>query len=362
MKSQRLIIGLLVITALLAFTAFADDPPSLTDFQQFHGKVNNLPAGDFILVAYIGVNDVADQAVSGEGTYGQNPTFKVFANEGDTITFYVENSTGEDVEVGTHIYQNKHVTELNFDYPNQPDQPGDQGEPDDVVEEDNQTEEGDPPTTRRRRRGRSGRTKKSDRPPPLPSSGSCLQSWHCTMFSTCSSGTQRRTCTQVDNCDVLVASGQAKNITHTPKPTEQRSCETESTASQGNVNIICPARTKRCLGDELQICTGDGGSWESLQECQNSCDPFSLTCEGEAPVEVLETQKPSSTWPFFLGGSLLFVAIIIVLVLFIYNEKKFGPAKEYIKNTRAKGFPDSQIRKKLTSEGWDSGKIDKMMR
>ncbi len=357
MRKQALIVVLLIIT--LAFATSADNPPSLTDFQQFHGKVNNLPAGSFELVAYIGVNDVADQTLAADGTYGQSPTFKVFANNGDEITFYVENSTGGDVEVGTHVYQNKHVTELNFDYPAQPDQPGNVAE-----DNDTQTEEGDdpPPTTRRRRRGRSGRTKKSDRPPPLPSTASCLQSWHCTMYSTCSSGTQRRTCTQVDNCDVLVASGQARNITYTPKPTEQRSCETESTASQGNVDIICPARTKRCLGDELQICTSDGGSWERLQVCGNSCDPFSLTCEGEAPVEVLETQKPSSTWPFFLGGSLLFIAIIIVLVLFIYNEKKFGPAKEYIKNTRAKGFPDSQIRKKLTSEGWDSSKIDKMMR
>jgi hypothetical protein len=349
MKKRRVIVVLLLIVAALAVGVVAEDPPSLTDFQLFFGKVNNLPAGQFTLKAMVGANEKASRDVSGDGLYGQNPTFKVFANDGDTITFVVENSTGGEVQVGTHAYENKHVTEQNFDYPLGPgDVPAD-----DDNDDDNETTGGDSSSRNRRSGGSS----------PAPNAfGFCLQSWHCTPWSTCSSGTQRRTCTQVDNCDVLLASGQVSDITETPKPSEQQSCRVASTASQGNDDAVCASRTKRCFGDELQACSSDGSSWETLQLCGESCDSFSLSCEEDLADGLTGSSSTSSAWPYYLGGSILFVVVIIILVLFIHREKKYGPAKEYIQNTRAKGFSDAQIRKGLIGQGWDSDKIEKLMK
>jgi len=44
---------------------------------------------------------------------------------------------------------------------------------------------------------------------------------------------------------------------------------------------ICTPNSRRCSGSNLQKCSADGYSWDTLETCQHGCDPSALTCKQE---------------------------------------------------------------------------------
>ncbi len=328
--------------ALLFVSLALAPPPSLTDFQQFFGTITNLPEGNAIIQAKIGSMVNAEQPVV-DGVYGRSPAFKVAGSAGSTITFIIL-LNGVETIVGTHPYEQNHITELNLVYPVvQP-----------VVNETNTSQEESNQNTTSQKKKRIRREADDTPPPPLPQ-GTCLQSWQCSLWSSCSADAQIRTCYQVDNCNALLAAGQAREVITTPKPMERKTCESSASESV-QPQSICPTGSKRCQGDELQFCTGD--VWTTLQQC-DSCNSLTLTCAEELPPAV---RKPASTWPYFVGGSLLVLAVILVLGFFIYQQKKYGPVKGYIRNARSKGANESQLRSRLLQQGWSYDDVEKLLK
>ncbi len=194
-----------------------------------------------------------------------------------------------------------------------------------------------------------------------PSSGpsSCLMSWECGAWSLCRNSQQSRICFRVDNCDTLLAQRQITSITSALKPNEEKSCQ-EGMAT--TVQPVCNPGMKRCLGPQLQLCSADGSQWATLQTCQGSCDPISLTCRTEITAPSQPDQKPSSLWMYLLSGSVVLILVILSLSVVLLNKKKYAPAKEYIEESRERGISDSQIKEKLVEEGWDEKGVGKLFR
>ena len=126
----------LIVLILLSSLVVAQDPPSLTNFQQFYGQVDDLPAGDYALKVIVG-EDSYTTLITADGKYGYSPTFKVRGENGQSIKFMVVDSLGIETEVGSATYQNEAVTEMDLQYP--------RGVPDDEGEDGESQEEEAPP-------------------------------------------------------------------------------------------------------------------------------------------------------------------------------------------------------------------------
>jgi PGF-pre-PGF domain-containing protein len=55
-------------------------------------------------------------------------------------------------------------------------------------------------------------------------------------------------------------------------------------AITGEKLMICSPEEKRCLDNELQKCSGNGRSWNTIETCEYGCDSETLSCKSK-PVE-----------------------------------------------------------------------------
>src|SRR3989344_3335227 len=109
MNKKYLLLGIVFMLSLSI--VIADNPPSLTDFQQFYGTVQNAPGGS-TLNARIGTRTFTTTIAADDGRYGYSPTFKVFAQSGEIVFSVISN--GIETTVGTATYQNRASTNMNF--------------------------------------------------------------------------------------------------------------------------------------------------------------------------------------------------------------------------------------------------------
>ena len=346
---QKTIIWMVLVLAL-AYLTFAP-PPALTDFQLFHGTIADVPEGDFTLKAKVGADSYSTPITA--GVYGVNPTFKVYGDDGDAILFYVVDSTGRQVLVGNSTYSGDE-TAVNFAYSGVPgvevndSADNESSEEEDEDEEEEEEEDDDDSSSGSRR---------------------CTQRWSCGAWSICSASSQSRICTQTDAC------GNGSNVNVVPKPEEQRSCVSSpgGSVTPPASNAVCSSNSKRCLGKQLQQCSGDGMRWQTLQTCQTKCDTIALACDDDLsdvvpPDRDTEASVSIPTWVYYAGGSGVLLIAIIFLVLFMLKSKGGsggdggGALKGYVASTRAKGFSDIQIRARLRQSGKSEGEIDKAMR
>ncbi len=196
--------------------------------------------------------------------------------------------------------------------------------------------------------------------PSSPSAGSafCLEKWDCSEYRPCQNNQQTRVCQRTDDCDQRKANNANLQITEIPKPDEVLICQSASPA----LTRVCTPYGSRCIGSNMQQCSFDGMQWTDLQRCPNGCDSTQTQCAEAAAKE--PTQKPAgiASWIYYLSGSLILIIGLVIVILSILGHKKYAPAKEYIAESREKGYSDSQIRDRLVNEGWDEGRIRKLMR
>ncbi|HIJ11967.1 TPA: hypothetical protein HA278_07965, partial [Candidatus Woesearchaeota archaeon] len=202
----------------------------------------------------------------------------------------------------------------------------------------------------------------------------CAQEWDCGQFSACRNGVQTRSCTRSDNCNARIRAGQVDRVIPVSKPAERQSCaETENqfreefdntrVAPSDSSVAICSPNEKRCFGSQLQRCSFDGEEWQTIQTCPDQCDSFSLSCTEEDVSFSEPASKGLPDWLLPLVGVIVLLGIITALVVvMVQHKKKFGPAKQYVKSSRAKGLSDSTTRMRLISQGWDPDKVDKLMK
>ncbi len=84
-------------------------------------------------------------------------------------------------------------------------------------------------------------------------------------------------------------------------------CNTEEGIAP--TQTVCSPGLKRCLGNELQQCSGDGTGWETVETCTYGCNESGLVCE--APVNIT-------------GIALAVVAVIIVIIAaaLVYKKRR----------------------------------------
>jgi len=409
MNKKYLLLGLvfMVSMSISMIVVLADNPPSLTDFHQFYGTVQNAPNGA-TLNAGIGTRTFTT-TIAADGKYGYSPTFKVFAPSGSILFSVVSN--GLETTVGSAAYENRASTNLDFTFVTGSGAPvtsfvctgtvpsnaalcsgDDQSltanisrtlvatcgtnkceyncnsgyflnnsicvQNSSASSTTSSTSSNDDHLStaeqRARERGRFNRT--------IPDP--CMQSWNCGLWSSCSSGTQTRSCVRIDQCDQLLAQRMATNITIIPKPEEFRSCQQTVTntfvpiTNNPPSSSICTTGTKRCFGNDLQRCSYDGSRWDVVQSCTNGCNPINLLCNVEAPA----VKTTSSNWAYYISAIIILVVIIGLLLFSVFHKRKYGPVRAYIEEARIKGFSDAQLRSKLLGEGWDEKKVDKLLR
>lgn len=406
-----------VLMTIMAAGAAAENPPSLTAFHQFYGKIIGLPDGNFQLKAIVSKNSyvVSDKEyttpIASDGKYGYPPyTFKVLGDDGDSIDFYLVDQLGSEISIGATTFVSGTIEQKYFTYPGYVPPPlpecndGDDNDGDGLIDLDDSgcisTNDNDeinlPPTTSYQcsdgidndgdikidypsdigcssssdndetnpaasstssgTKSNSGSSSGSTSQITTP--GTCTQSWECGNWGLCRDNQQSRICYRVDNCDQVLSQNPATAVQSVPKPSEQQPCQSAILVS----STICSSGFKRCLGTQLQQCSADGKQWNTLQTCSYGCDSVLLECK-EASVLKSPTQQPTTTpkWMYYLLGSVVLLAVIILVIFNLVHQKKFTPAKNYIAQCRSRGFSDTQIKTRLVQEGWDAGKISKLM-
>ena len=151
-------------------------------------------------------------------------------------------------------------------------------------------------------------------------SSSCEQSWICSVWSFCSSGTQTRTCNDEHKCGVSSL-----------KPDLSKGCNVASTGYQ-------PSRT----------IPPSNNNW---------------------PVKTPHVQKPS-LWESFgkyiiiSGISLFLLVLIVVGVLFFHSHHHLNPKlAEWVTKARVAGKSEPEIKSILEKQGeWKKNEVDKVMK
>ncbi len=340
MKPLLLFISLVFLfLVVVGVHAQNENPPSLTNFHQFYGQVNNLPNGTFTLRANVS-GTIFTTPINASGQYGYSSVFKVTGIDGTTISFSAVNSLGAQSMVGTATYQSGAVTNLGLAYP------AAQPPPPTPEEEENETS-----FIPRPRRNQTST-------PQNVTPGPCLYNWECGGWSLCRNGQQARICFRIDTCGEPPTN--RSPIIVTPKPAEQQSCTTGAISTSGAQQ--CSPASKRCLGQLLQQCSDDGTQWRTLEACPQSCDSITLLCKLQETTPPPQVQKPFPSWIYYLGGILVLLALIILIGVSLIHKKKYAPAKEYIEESRGRGFSDEQIRTRLVGQGWKAKEVDRLLR
>src|SRR3989338_4337086 len=202
----------ILIAFLLVGIAIADDPPSLNNFHQFFGSVENLPAGGgYKVKATLNGEDYTTNIAS-DLTYGYSPVFKVFGSSGE-INFYILDSLNREQSITTVPFTACGITNLNLNYAEQSSTP--------VSNTPANTT-----TTSSNTSSSSSSSNPGRNSPPrnvtIPA-GSCAQNWECGLWGDCSNSQQTRVCYRLDQCDQQLASGEVGQVMTIPKPNEQQS-------------------------------------------------------------------------------------------------------------------------------------------
>ena len=354
MKPINIIVLVLLLT--VSGLALADNPPSLTTFEQFYGTVSGLPSAMPLLKAKVGANTYTT-SLAADGKFGYAQVFKVFGASGDVVNFSVANLAGLEVPAGTVAFVGGAVSRLELVYnystgASASSAASTAATNDTSVTNDTSTTTSSGSTTR----GdvSSSTLNETEELPP----GQCRQSWECRLWSECVNGQQIRQCYRIDQCDQLQTAGTVNFTISMPKPDEARACQMEAVVPPAGTLRICSPSNKRCLGAQLQQCADSGESWNTLQGCPWGCDSGTSSCNS-APAAA--EQKPVSIWMFVLIGVLVLSLVLGGLFSFLHY-KKYAPAKNYVRQCQEQGFSDSQIKSKLVSQGWDEAKIDRMLR
>jgi len=344
MKLNHLFITWTILLSLLTITTIAS-PPILTNFQQFYGTVSNLPNGTgYFLNAKLG-NLTFTAPIAANGQYGYAIIFKVFGS-GTTINFTVTAEGRSAVPAGTTTFDSGAVTLLNPRYNDSTPLDTTPGTPSDTPSSSSSSSSSSGGGIS------TGGTLKPNQ---------CRQNWICGFWNDCLNDQQTRSCYRDDQCAALTLSGEVNETLPMPKPVEFRDCETPAAPAPQQ---ICSPNSQRCLGQQLQECLYDGKSWNTLEFCQEGCDPIRLSCRTLAPPQV---EKPFSfpvipVWIYLAAGALILIAIVGGMILIVHKNSKYAPAKEYIKTCRDKYISDSQIKAKLLGEGWDEKAVDKLLK
>ena len=345
---RKLLFAFVIILLLSLVLAQEEDPPSLTDFQQFYGQINQLPAGSNTLLARIGGASFST-AVANDGRYGYSPVFKITGQNGQEIIFVLRTQDGTETILGTHQYQNGQVTRKDFTYGlrTQEVQENQSSATSNETETDTETSS----STSGSRRNQTGT---SSSPTNI-----CTQEWSCSGWSDCQGGTQTRLCERIDNCDDRLFAGENITITSVSVPTPQQSC---GVVEEPQLAQICQSNLRRCSGKLLQKCSSDGLNWETTETCSGQCDSLTLSCRDLTPSTTTTTSKGIPVWLYPVVGGIVMLVIVVGATLYFYNKKKYRPVKEYIAQSRSSGISNEQIKARLVTRGWDPRKVDSLLK
>ncbi len=338
--------SLLVLTTVVAVTE--SDVPDLTNFQQFYGRISQLPQGTFTLKVQSGTLSPVLAAVAADGSYGYSEVVKVTGTAGDAVTFTIINrATGAPTLLGTEPYSPGGVMQKDWQYSGSV-----------VVSNASVNASGDGNIGGSGRRDSTSRGRSSSG--PVVSSGlapACLQSWDCGLWSACLAGIQTRSCVRSDSCDAQLARRAVSSITPIPKPSEQQSCQPEKSAG----TVICPKTSKRCLDKNLQQCSNDGTQWITIQSCSEGCNSVLLVCR--TSEEAVQPSRKFPWVPVIAGGIGLVVVIGMIIIMARVRKKKhrLQPVRDYISTAKARGFSDEAIISKLAAQGWNREQIEKIL-
>jgi len=102
-----------------------------------------------------------------------------------------------------------------------------------------------------------------------------------------------------------VAKGQTKDLSYSVKQ-QLTSIESTTLAVAGQIissppQTTCTAGERRCSGNELQQCSNDGLSWNTVQTCEHGCDSAALTCR----------VPPTAT----TDNTMMIISIFIIIVI-----------------------------------------------
>jgi hypothetical protein len=352
-----------LISLILFTSVLAVDPPVLTNFHQFYGKINGLPAGN-IYELRVQVADVTFSENIVDGRYGYSPTFKVSGENGQEIKFFAYNvaTRGLTQLIPTYNYRGGEVKNLDLNYPGYtPAGSGSSGSGSSGSGSSGSGSSGSGSSgsgssgSGSSGSGSSGSGSSSSSTVP----GTCLQSWDCREWTDCQSGRQSRECFRGDSCDAQLAAGTVSAVESSVEPSKSRACTSNDQVSAGSDTKICPPNSKRCSGKNLEQCSSDGQQWQTVLACPNGCNSVILNCKAESGPVV---NKPSIPWIPIILATVILIAVIITVVAVIQNKKKYAPLKNYIDKARAKGMGSMQIKSKLISQGWDADKIEKYIK
>lgn len=345
MKRKLLFTFVIILLISLVF-AQEENPPSLTDFQQFYGQINQLPAGSYTLLAKIGGASLST-LVANDGRYGYNPVFKVTGQNAQEIIFVLRTQSGNETILGTHQYQNGQVTRKDFTYGLQT-----QEVQTNATSNETETSTSTSSTSTSRSRGNQTRT----------SSGSlnrCTEEWSCSNWSDCQGGVQTRLCERIDNCDDRIFAGENITVTSVSVPSPQQSC---GVVEEPQLAQVCQSNLRRCSGKLLQKCSSDGLRWDTMETCSGQCDSLTLSCRDITPSTATTSGNGIPMWLYPVIGGIILLGIVIGATLYFHNKRKYGPVKEYITQSRSSGISNEQIKARLVTRGWDPKKVDSLLK
>jgi uncharacterized integral membrane protein len=334
----------IILLLVLSLTFVLAEVPTLTNFAQFYGTVEELPAGSFMVVAQVG-GASHETAVGADSRYGYESIFKFTASEGAQITFVLQDDfSGNETVLGNAIYRDGAVTSLNFVY-------GEElAEVEAVVVDDVDAADG-------------GAVADADDVVDVDvvneSADVCEQTWECETWSSCRSGFERRSCERADTCDSQLLVNEDIELIFTSKPSERRVCDEGD--EREVVEQTCSPRTKRCSSDILERCSLDGSEWQTLEVCDVVCDAASLRCVAPK-VAAGDDEGGLPSWVLPLVGSIVLLIIIGALVVVIVNRRKYAPARNYIAQSRKRGATNEQIKSRLVAQGWKRAKVDNLLK
>ena len=355
MKNRMIPIFVLIICSAMVIAS----PPSLTDFQQFYGQIQDLPEGSYTLKAVVGEAEYTADIME-ESKFGYTSAFNVYG-PGDVIQFFVIDGVDLETPVGTIGYDSGAVTQyddLKFPLPITPEeeeQAEEEAPAEDALPEGAEEGEEIPEVEEVEAAAEEAAVEEAEATPEpvaeekVPEEKAdvseekaavkkepqkCQEKWECDEWSPCLASRQLRACYRADKCTFLIASGEDVEIISAKRPAEKQACQsvqvgraaTPTPSYQTAPAKVCQPYKKQCKGKELQECSSNGQSWETIDYCDDGCDFVRSRCKESAGEETKQdVEKSSNMMMFAIGGGILFIAII-ALVFFLLKKKPQAPS------------------------------------
>ena len=183
----------------------------------------------------------------------------------------------------------------------------------------------------------------------------CLESWTCGAWSTCSSGTQTRACTDEFVCGTTYL-----------KPEEQRSCSSGGSSSSGSSGGFGTVSTSQTQEESVQESTASEDS-DYLATTELDLEPEKTeTTSQESSVSKLSWAKIGT---YVIAGVILVILLVVGIVgYFMFYRKKSTLTEremelfEYVQKERNKGINDQKMQGALLKSGWSQEEIDKVLK